>query len=88
MRLMPGHVYLNECPSDDTVLDSGASFSMISEEFVTACAFGEKPGGLQSHLRHCGRRNGALDKNTYRRDGKSGPMRIHTGSGGGGGPNG
>ena len=38
MRLMPGHVYLNECPSDDTVLDSGASFSMISEEFVMACA--------------------------------------------------
>ncbi len=46
MRLMPGHVYLNECPSDDTVLGSGASFSMISEEFVTACA-------LEKNLEGC-----------------------------------
>ncbi len=38
MRLMSGHVYLNGCPSDETVLDSGASLSMMAEEFVTTCA--------------------------------------------------
>ncbi len=46
MRLMPGHVYLDECPSNDTVLDSGACFSMVSEEFVTACA-------LEKNLESC-----------------------------------
>ena len=41
MRLKPGHVYLNGYPSDNTVLDSGASFSMIAEEYVEACALEE-----------------------------------------------
>ena len=32
------HVYLHGCPSDDTVLDSGAFFSIIAEVIVTTCA--------------------------------------------------
>ena len=37
MRIMPGSVSPNGQPSDDTVLDSGASFSMDSRNYVKAC---------------------------------------------------
>ncbi len=37
MRIEPGSVSINGQPSSDTVLDSGASFSMASRYYVQAC---------------------------------------------------
>jgi predicted aspartyl protease len=37
MQLIPGHVSLNSVPCKSTVLDTGASLSMISTSFATAC---------------------------------------------------
>ena len=37
MRLLPGSTSLNKQPSADTVLDSGAMFSMASRDYVKTC---------------------------------------------------
>ncbi len=42
MRLKPGNVSVNGCPSGDTVLDSGASFYMVSLGYVRTCGLENK----------------------------------------------
>ena len=42
MRLLPGSASIQGCPSGDTVLDSGASFSMASMEYVRSCGLEDK----------------------------------------------
>ena len=42
MRLLPSSASVHGCPTGDTVLDSGASFSMISMEYVRSCGLEDK----------------------------------------------